>query len=75
MQPITPLINLSISDTGTDSADEAITMLANGCAAVVSNRDVALEVLLDLGCDPVWAEARIEHAVTGNWPIEAPLFP
>lgn len=75
MQPLTPLINLSISDNGTDSADEAILMLSNGVPAVVANGDVALEVLLDLGCDRAWALARIEHALTGNWPIEAPIFP
>lgn len=75
MHPVTPLLSISIDAGGTDSADAALEALNRGEAAVVSNGDVALEVLLDLGCDRFWAEARIEHSLTGNWPIEAPLFP
>lgn len=75
MHPVTPLLSISIGNKGTDSADEALEMLSRGEAVTVANKDVALEVLLDLGCDRFWAEARIEHSLTGNWPIEAPLFP
>jgi alcohol dehydrogenase YqhD (iron-dependent ADH family) len=73
--PLTPLISISIGEDGTDSADEAILRLSKGCEVIVANGDVALEVLLDLGCDRAWAQARIEHALTGHWSIEAPLFP
>lgn len=75
MRPVTTLLSISIGGDGTDSADDALRLLAQGQEVVVANRDVALEVLLDLGCDQFWAETRIEHSLTGNWPIEAPLFP
>lgn len=75
MRPVTTLLSISIGGEGTDSADEALDLLTKGLEVVVANGDVALEVLLDLGCDRFWAEARIEHSLTGNWPIQAPIFP
>jgi hypothetical protein len=63
---VTPLLHLG--EGGSTDVVHVAAMLSAGQSVTAGDEKTVFDVLVAEGCDPDWVTARINLALTGEWP-------